>query len=108
MEIKTTHIFSAGYDIRNEKSYHKTMNEFESIIGLNRLKIIHMNDSKRELGSRVDRHQHIGMGFIGLKAFELIINDEKLKKIPKIIETPKGKGFRNDVINMNLLRSLLK
>lgn len=67
-----------------------------------------MNDSKRELGSRIDRHQHIGKGFIGLKTFELIMNDEKLNKIPKIIETPKGKSFRDDIINLNLLRSLLK
>jgi len=106
--LDTCHIFSAGYDIRNEKSYNKTMCESESVIGLNRLKIIHMNDSKSELGSRINRHQHIGKGFIGLKAFELIMNDEKLKRIPKIIETPKGKSLREDIINMNLLRSLIK
>jgi deoxyribonuclease-4 len=106
--LDTCHIFSAGYDIRNEKSYNKTMCEFESVIGLDRLKIIHMNDSKSELGSRIDRHQHIGKGFIGLKAFELIMNDEKLNKVPKIIETPKGKSLKEDIININLLRSLIK
>ncbi len=106
--LDTCHIFSAGYDIRNEKSYNKTMCEFESVIGLDRLMIIHMNDSKSELGSRIDRHQHIGKGFIGLKAFELIMNDEKLNKVPKIIETPKGKSLKEDIININLLRSLIK
>ncbi|NVM04502.1 MAG: deoxyribonuclease IV, partial [Candidatus Helarchaeota archaeon] len=74
----------------------------------NRLKIIHINDSKRELGSRVDRHEHIGKGRIGLRAFDLIMNDKKLKRIPKILETPKEPDMKEDIMNMKILISLIK
>jgi len=106
--LDTCHIFAAGYDIRDEKSYNKTFREFDTIIGIKRLKIIHINDSKRELGSRVDRHEHIGRGLIGIKAFDLIMNDRKLKNIPKILETPKGKDMKEDTINMKILLNLLR
>lgn len=105
--LDTCHIFSAGYDIRNEKIYNKTMNEFDNVIGLEKLKIIHLNDSKRELGSKIDRHEHIGKGYIGMKAFKLIMNDERLKRIPKIIETPKGKDMKDDINNLKILKNLI-
>lgn len=106
--LDTCHIFAAGYDIRDEKSYNKTFREFDTIIGIKRLKIIHINDSKRELGSRVDRHEHIGKGLIGVKAFDLIMNDRKLKSIPKILETPKEKDMKEDTRNMKILLGLLR
>ena len=106
--LDTCHIFAAGYDIRDEESYNKTFREFDTVIGIKRLKIIHINDSKRELGSRVDRHEHIGRGLIGVKAFDLIMNDRKLKSIPKILETPKGKNMKEDTMNMKILLNLLR
>ena len=106
--IDTAHIFAAGYDIRSPKEYEKTIKEFDSIIGLSRLRCLHMNDSKRELGSRVDRHEHIGKGFIGKEGFRNIMNDKKLVKIPKILETPKGKEQLEDLENLKVLRSLIK
>ena len=106
--LDTCHIFAAGYDIRSEESYIKTFKEFDDIIGMEKLRIIHLNDSKKEFGSKVDRHEHIGKGYIGIKAFELIMNDRKLIKVPKILETPKGEDMKEDVKNMALLKSLLK
>lgn len=103
----TCHAFAAGYDIRDEKSYEKTWNEFDSIIGIRRLKVIHLNDSRRGLGSRIDRHEHIGMGMIGLEAFRLIMTDERFASIPKIIETPaEGPEPDMDVRNLSILRKL--
>jgi deoxyribonuclease-4 len=102
--LDTCHVFAAGYDLRTSRGYGKTMREFDDIIGLEKLKVIHMNDSKTELGSRVDRHHHIGEGFIGLKGFRNIVRDERLKTIPKILETP---GMPDDFRrNIKLLRSL--
>lgn len=106
--IDTAHLFAAGYDIRNPENYKIVINSFDKIIGLNLLKCIHMNDSKKELGSRIDRHEHIGKGFIGLKGFSNIMNDKKLTAIPKILETPKGKDQKEDLININRLRRLIK
>ncbi len=106
--IDTAHIFAAGYDIRSPQSYKKTMKEFNQIIGFERLKCFHMNDSKKELGSKVDRHEHIGKGFIGLEGFANIMNDKKLRKIPKILETPKGKEQLEDIENLKVLKSLIK
>jgi len=105
--IDTAHIFAAGYDIRSEKEYEKTMKEFEDIIGLARLKCFHMNDSKKPLGSRVDRHDHIGKGLIGLAGFRNIMNDKRVEYIPKILETPKGKEHLEDVENIKTLISLI-
>lgn len=105
--LDTCHIFAAGYDIRDKKSYEKTIDEFDRIIGIGRLMAIHMNDSKKELGSRVDRHWHIGKGFIGLEAFRLIMNDERFRKIPKVLETPKEADMKEDVMNLRVLKSLL-
>lgn len=107
--LDTSHVFAAGYDIRTLDSYMKTMDDFDSIIGLQHLKIIHLNDSKKGFGSKVDRHEHIGMGLIGIEAFKLIMNDDRLKNIPKIIETPKGNGEKDwDKINLNQLKNLIK
>lgn len=106
--LDTCHIFAAGYDIRTEKVYNRTIENFNKIIGFQQLYLIHLNDSKKELGSRVDRHEQIGKGLIGLKAFELIMNDNRLRHIPKIIETPKGKeGNKMDRINLELLADLV-
>lgn len=106
--IDTAHIFAAGYDLRSEKAYEKTMREFDDIIGLDLLKCYHMNDSKKELGSRVDRHNHIGEGFIGKEGFANIMNDERVAHIPKVLETPKGKEQLEDIENLKVLRSLIK
>jgi len=105
--LDSSHIFAAGYDIRSEAAYQKTMAAFEAAIGLRHLYVIHLNDSKKELGSRVDRHEHIGEGLIGIRAFELFMNDKRLAHIPKILETPKQKNGRDaDRINLEKLRSL--
>ena len=106
--IDTAHIFAAGYDIRTKDSYEKTMSEFDKIIGLEKLKCFHINDSKKELGSRVDRHEHVGKGFIGKEGFTNIMNDKKIESVPKILETPKGKEQLEDLENLKVLRSLIK
>ena len=106
--IDTAHIFAAGYDIRTPQVYEKTMKEFDDVIGLAKLKCFHMNDSKKELGSRVDRHEHIGKGYIGLDGFRNIMNDKKLERVPKILETPKGKEQLEDVENIKVLLSLVE
>jgi len=106
--LDTCHIFAAGYDIRTQSAYERTLEEFEGIIGLHRLFVIHLNDAKQELGSRVDRHEHIGGGRIGLPAFGFIMQDPRFEKGLKIIETPKLKGdIDYDRINLDRLRSLV-
>ncbi len=86
--LDTCHAFAAGYDIRTYKAFQKTMEDFESIVGIQYLSGVHMNDSKRELGSRVDRHESLGKGMIGLDAFGCIMNDSRFDNIPLILETP--------------------
>jgi deoxyribonuclease-4 len=105
--LDTAHIFAAGYDISSESSVRKTFREFGRVIGLDRLVAIHLNDSKTSCGSRVDRHEHIGRGKIGLPAFRFIMGDRRFRKIPKVLETPKGKDLREDVINLKRLRRLM-
>jgi deoxyribonuclease-4 len=102
----TCHAFAAGYDLRSKHAYNTTFWEFENIIGLDRLKAFHLNDSVRELGSRVDRHTHIGMGQLGANAFSLLVNDPRFRDRPMLIETPKGPDMREDVRNLKFLRSL--
>lgn len=105
--MDTCHIFAAGYDISTRRGYQETMKKFSDVIGMESLYLIHLNDSKREAGSRVDRHAHIGEGEIGLDAFKWLINDFRFAKIPKIIETPKKKNFKDaDRINLQRLRDL--
>jgi len=106
--IDTAHIFAAGYDIKDKKNYNKVIKAFDEIIGLDLLRCFHMNDSKKPLASRVDRHDHIGKGFIGLEGFTNIMNDKRLLHIPKILETPKGKEQLEDLENIKTLKSLCK
>ena len=105
--IDTCHIFAAGYDIATEQGYEKTFLEFDAVVGLDRLAAFHINDSKKEMGSHVDRHEHIGKGAIGLTGFRLLMNDARFAQIPKILETPKSEDLHEDVENMNVLKSLL-
>jgi deoxyribonuclease IV len=105
--LDTCHAFAAGYELRTEEGYGETMQEFNRLIGLEKLLAFHVNDSKKELGSRVDRHFHIGKGCIGLSAFRFLVNDRRFEKIPKILETPKGTGNREDKRNLATLRSLV-
>jgi deoxyribonuclease IV len=103
----TEHAFAAGYDIRTREGYERTFGEFDEKIGLDRLVAFHLNDSKRELGSRVDRHEHIGKGHIGAAAFRLLMNDRRFWGLPMSLETPKGPDLKEDKRNLKLLRSLI-
>ena len=105
--LDTCHVFAAGYDIATEAGWEATIREFNDIVGLNRLAAIHVNDSRRERGSRVDRHDHCGKGMIGLTAFRMLVNDSRLTGVPKILETQKSEDMHEDVENMTLLRSLV-
>jgi deoxyribonuclease-4 len=107
--LDTAHLFAAGYDFRGRK-YAAFRRELARTVGLSRVKVIHVNDSKKELGSRVDRHDHIGRGKIGLDGFRPFVRDEAWEKVPKILETPKEpdeKGRDWDAVNLQVLRSLL-
>jgi deoxyribonuclease-4 len=104
--LDTAHLFAAGYDIDSESGVKKTFHQFNRVIGHNRLVAIHVNDSKTGLGSRVDRHEHIGKGRIGLDAFRFIMRSPQFSKIPKVLETPKGKDLVEDVMNLKTLRRL--
>lgn len=107
--MDTCHMFAAGYDLRSVKAYQNTIDTFDAVVGLKRLHAIHLNDAKKDLGSRVDRHEHLGRGFIGRRAFALFMNDSRFDDIPKIIETEKeSEGKDWDQINLGLLRSLVK
>jgi deoxyribonuclease-4 len=103
----TCHVFAAGYDLRSQEGYTSTFNEFDSLIGLSFLKLFHMNDSKKELNSHVDRHENIGEGEIGIHAFSMIMNDKRFEEIPKLLETPKDEIFESDRKNMNALINLI-
>jgi len=106
----TAHTFAAGYDIRTPDAYHRTLEEFDRVIGIGRLEVFHLNDSKADLGSRVDRHEHIGRGKLGEEPFRMILCDPRFRNIPKILETPKGKKGRRewDAINLEVLRRLAR
>jgi len=107
--VDTCHIFAAGYEIRSQKAYEETMRQLHSLIGLDHVTCVHLNDSRRELGSRVDRHAHIGQGQIGLEGFRLLINDPRLQHIPMILETPKGEDpVAADRRNLAILRRLVR
>jgi len=103
----TSHSFAAGYDFRTPETYEQTFSQFDQIIGLERLRFFHLNDSKRPLGSRVDRHEHIGKGEMGLEGFRLLLNDNRFRRHPMVLETPKGEDLREDKKNLRLLRSLI-
>jgi deoxyribonuclease-4 len=104
--VDTAHLFAAGYDISSEHSTRQTLREFDRVISRDRLVAIHLNDSKTARGSRVDRHEHIGKGRIGLDTFRFLMRDSRFCKVPKVLETPKGKDLREDVINLRTLRRL--
>lgn len=103
----TCHAFAAGYDLTTKEGYLATMAELDRVIGLDRLECFHFNDSKKGLGSRVDRHEHIGKGMLGLDPFRFILNDPRFATIPKILETPKGDNDEMDEINLGILRGLV-
>lgn len=104
----TEHAFAAGYDIRTKDGYERTFSEFDEVIGIERLAAFHLNDSKKEFNSRVDRHEHIGKGFIGVEAFRLLMNDRRFWGLPMCLETPKGPDLKEDRENLELLRSLIR
>jgi deoxyribonuclease-4 len=105
--LDTCHLFAAGYDIRTPEGYDAVLRKFDQVVGIPSLKVIHVNDCKKGLGCRVDRHEHIGKGAIGLWAFRCLIIDPRLRGIPMIIETPKGDDFVTaDRRNLKTLRSL--
>ena len=103
----TCHVFAAGYDLRTRKAYEVTMKEFDRTVGTNRIKAFHLNDSKKGLNCRVDRHEHIGKGAIGVEAFQALMNDERFSRVPKVLETPKGEDLAEDVMNLKTLHSLV-
>lgn len=103
----TEHAFAAGYDLRTKEGYERTFAEFDETIGLGRLVAFHLNDAKKDLGCRVDRHEHIGKGFLGLEAFRLLMNDKRFWGLPMCLETPKSDDCHEDVENLATLRSLL-
>jgi deoxyribonuclease IV len=107
--IDTCHLFAAGYPLAARKDYLATMRLLDAAVDIKRVKAFHLNDSKRERGSRVDRHEHIGRGRIGLEAFAHLLRDRRFRRVPMYLETPKGleKGVELDAINLTTLRSLL-
>jgi deoxyribonuclease-4 len=107
--VDTCHIFAAGYDLRTPAAYHATWQAFDKTIGLDKLHAIHLNDSKKDLGSRVDRHEDIGKGALGIEPFKLLMNDPRLAHIPKILETPETTEMVQDYArNMKLLKELVQ
>ena len=105
--VDTCHIFAAGYDIRSPENYLQTMETFDQLIGIERIRFFHLNDSKKGLGSRVDRHEHIGKGAIGTEGFANLLNDPRFADHPMTLETPKGKDLQEDRDNLQTLRNLL-
>jgi deoxyribonuclease-4 len=104
----TCHLFAAGIDFTDEYKYERMVDSFDRIVGLERLRGIHMNDSLKGLGSRVDRHVHIGKGMLGVEPFRFIMNDPRLASLPKVLETPKEADMADDKVNLALLRSLVR
>jgi deoxyribonuclease-4 len=103
----TCHAFAAGYELRSREGYEATFRELDELIGLERLKVIHLNDAKGELGSRLDRHQHIGQGELGLEPFRLLLNDDRFRDLPMVLETPKGPEYEEDRENLRVLRGVI-
>jgi deoxyribonuclease IV len=107
--VDTCHLFAAGYPLADRRDYLATFRKFDDLIGLERIQAFHLNDSKKELGSRVDRHEHIGRGKLGVEAFRHLLNDRRFRHIPMYLETEKAEenGEDLDVINLRMLRSLI-
>jgi len=106
--LDTCHVFAAGYELRTPEGYAATMDAFERVIGLDRLKALHLNDSRGMLGSRKDRHEHIGKGHIGLQGFRHVLTDPRLAVVPGLLETPKSDDLHEDRENLAVLRSLCR
>jgi deoxyribonuclease-4 len=113
--LDTCHLLASGYDLCSPEGYASTFKQFGRLVGFERLKAFHLNDSKRPLGSRVDRHEHIGQGCLGLEPFRRIVNDRRFRGLPMLLETPKAEGKATGVIavdplderNLGILRSLI-
>jgi len=105
--VDTCHIFAAGYDIRTPRGYAKTMRALDQTVGHRQVVGFHLNDSKKPLGSRVDRHDHIGKGHLGLAAFRHVLRDRRWRNLPMSLETPKSDDLHEDVANLKTLRTLL-
>jgi len=106
--LDTCHIFAAGHDLRDERTYEETLSLVQKTFGMEKIKFIHLNDSKAPLGSHLDRHEHIGKGQMGLNPFRFILNDSRLSRIPMVLETPKGPKLEEDKVNLATLRSLFQ
>jgi deoxyribonuclease-4 len=106
--LDTAHFFAAGYDIRSPRGWDAAIREVDSVVGLKQVLAFHLNDSKTDLNSRVDRHEHIGRGKIGRAAFRHIVNDPRFWDLPGCLETPKSEDLHEDVENLKVLRSLVK
>jgi deoxyribonuclease-4 len=106
--IDTCHLLAAGYEFRDRRSYLGMMREFDRIIGLAHLRGVHLNDSKNDLGSRKDRHEHIGEGFVGVKPFGHLLNDRRFLDVPMVLETPKQEDLAEDRRNLAVLRGLVR
>jgi deoxyribonuclease IV len=104
--LDTAHFFAAGYDIRSRGGWEAAISEVETLLGLGEILAFHLNDSKTELGSRVDRHEHIGKGHLGREAFRQIVNDARFRDHPGCLETPKSADLHEDIENLRVLRSL--
>lgn len=104
----TCHAFAAGYELRTPEGYAATMQSFDDILGLDNLKAFHLNDSKKDLGSHVDRHDHIGAGLIGLEGFRHVVNDPRFRDLPGLLETPKSEDLHEDIENLTTLRGLIE
>lgn len=105
--LDTCHLFAAGYDFRESQGYARVMAEFDRLIGYPHLHFFHLNDSKKGCGSRLDRHEHIGHGCIGLDGFRHLLNDPRFASHPMTLETPKGADLQEDIMNIQTLRSLI-
>jgi deoxyribonuclease IV len=112
--LDTCHLLAAGYDLCDPAGYESTFRQFDRLVGLSRLKVLHLNDSKRPCGSRVDRHEHIGKGCLGLEPFRRLLNDRRFAGLPMLLETPKkdDRTTRSDVdpldaMNLRILRGLI-
>jgi deoxyribonuclease-4 len=108
--IDTCHIFAAGYPLHTQAEYTSTLAEFDRLVGIERIRAFHLNDSKRELGSRVDRHEHIGEGKLGREPFRHLVNDPRFVQTPMYLETPKGMrdGKSLDAMNLARLRRMVR
>jgi deoxyribonuclease-4 len=103
--VDTCHIFAAGYDISTQDGWDRVFSEFDRMVGIDTIQAFHVNDSKKGLGCRVDRHENLGKGCIGLEAFRCLMNDPRFRSVPKVLETPKEEDM--DVENLRILRSLI-